>query len=392
MAVRENGDQGGLSTADVKSTISPASSVTSDATAVYDRTGLVASAVLFGGPETTFRAYTVNSSDLPCVMNHGTYDGNTDQTGSIDTYGSVDLYNQLVGAAVPAELHLLNGYGHQFDFSTGAYASLDAIPTAADLLVRFFVKQWERKLSAALESFAPVTSKAGGSALTLQAPMSLQNAPGTTYQWKRQGTNLMGETNPTLVLANLQASQNGSYTVTVGNPDQSWSPSLISSLSFSNTPISGVNYTKTGLMNLSNHPASLTLAAATVAVPSFAEAYPGLAASSDVDGDGMSALVEYAMGWSASLGSAGKSSAVPQFSQVGNRLVLNYQVRTNDPAVTVTPEASGDLAATNWGLSGVTVSNLGTTNVGGETLARRSASVPMDGSRGFLRLRVMQSP
>ena len=98
------------------------------------------------------------------------------------------------------------------------------------------------------------------------------------------------------------------------------------------------------------------------------------------------------MGWSAALGSAGKSSALPQFSQVGNRLVLNYQVRTNDPAVTVTPEASGDLAVTNWGLSGVTVSNLGTTNVGGETLARRSASVPMDGSRGFLRLRVMQNP
>ena len=392
MAVRENGDQGGLSTADLKSTTSPASSITSDATAVYDRSGLVASAVLFGGPETMFRAYTVNSSDLPCVMIHGTYDGNTDQTGSIDTYGSVDLYNQLVGAAVPAELHLLNGYGHQFDAGSGAYASLDAIPTAADLLVRFFVKQWERKLSAGSESFAPVTSKAGGSVLTLQAPMSLQNAPGTTYQWKRQGLSLAGETNSSLVIPSLQASHNGSYTVVLGNPDQSWSPSLVSILSFSNTPISGVNYTKTGLMNLSNHPGSLTLAAATVAVPSFAEAYPGLAASSDVDGDGMSALVEYAMGWSASLGSAGKSSALPQFSQAGNRLVLNYQMRTNDPAVTVTPEASGNLAVTNWGFSGVTVSNLGTTNVGGETLARRSASVPMDGSRGFLRLRVMQSP
>jgi acetyl esterase/lipase len=392
MAVRENGDQGGLSTADAKSTTSPASSVTSDATAVYDRSGLVASAILFGGPENVFRAYTVDSSDLPCVLIHGTYDGNTDQTGTVDTYGSVDLYNQLVAAGVPAELHLLNGYGHQFDFSSGAYASVDAMPTAADLLVRFFVKQWERKLSAGSESFAPMTSKAGGSALTLQAPLSLQNAPGTTYQWKRQGTNLMGETNPTLVLANLQASQNGSYTVTVGNPDQSWSPSLISSLSFSNTPISGVNYTKTGLMNLSNHPASLTLAAATVAVPSFAEAYPGQEAGNDLDGDGYPFLAEYAFGWSAVSGASGKMGILPQMKVSGNRLVLNYQVRTNDPAVSVTPEASGDLAGTNWGLSGVTISNLGSTNVGGETLARRSASVPINGSRGFLRLRVMQSP
>jgi hypothetical protein len=326
------------------------------------------------------------------VLIHGTYDGNTDQTGTVDTYGSVDLYNQLVGAGVPAELYLLNGYGHQFDFSNGAYASVDAMPTAADLVARFFVKQWERKLSGGTETFFPEISRAGGSVLTLQAPLSLQHAPGTTYQWKRQGLSLAGETNPTLVLTSLQATDNGNYAVTVGNPDQSWPLSQISILGFSNTPISGVGYLRTGLNNFSNHPAALTLSVASVAVPSFAEFYPGQSVSSDADGDGVSALVEYAMGWSAALGSAGKSSALPQLNQAGNRLVLNYQVRTNDPKVTVQPESVTDLAATNWTSSGITVSTLGSTNVGGETLARRSASVPMDGSRVFLRLRVMQSP
>ncbi|NCY23764.1 MAG: hypothetical protein EBX37_02570, partial [Alphaproteobacteria bacterium] len=185
----------------------------------------------------------------------------------------------------------------------------------------------------------------------MQAPVSLQNASGTTYQWKRQGTNLMGETNPTLVLTNLQAFQNGSYTVMVGNPDQSWSPGQVSSLSFSNTPINMVSYIKTGLMIVSNHPVSLALSVATVAVPSFAEFYPGQSVGSDPEGDGVPALTEYALGWSATMGSAGKAAAMPQISQTANRLVLNYQVRTNDPAVRVIPEASGDLAGTNWGLS-----------------------------------------
>jgi len=392
LAVRESGDQGGLSAADSKSTTSPASSIASDAAAAYDRTGLVASAVLFGGPETSFRAYTVNSGDLPCVLIHGTYDGNTDQTGSIDTYGSVDLYNQLVSVGVPAELHFLNGYGHQFDTSPGAYASADAMPAVADLVARFFVKQWERKMAGESELFLPVISKAGGSSLILQAPVQTGNAPGTTYQWKRQGVSLSGETNPSLVIPNLQASHNGSYTVVLGNPDQSWSPSLLSSLSFSNTPISGVSYVKTGLMNVSNHPTTLTLSVAVAAVPSFAEFYPGQSAASDADEDGVSALAEYAYGWSASMGMVGKAAVLPQSGQSANRLVLNYQVRTNDPRVVIFPEVATDLSGTGWASSGITVTNLGTTNVGGESLERRSASVPIDGGRKFLRLRVNLAP
>ena len=394
LAVRESGDQGGLPTEDPRSTTTPdPSSVTSDATADYNnRSGMVASAVLFGGPEMSFRAYTVGASDLPCIMIHGTYDGNTAQTGSIDTYGSVDLYNQLIEVGVPSELHLLNGYGHQFDTSSGANATVGAIPTAADLTARFFIKQWERKLAGGTEAFSPIVSKAGGATLTLQAPVIPSNAPGTTYQWKRQGVGLSGETNSSLSIPNLQASHNGSYTVELGNPDRSWSNNLLSSLSFSNTPISGVNYVKSGQSNIVSHPTTLSLEVATVAVPSFVMAYPGESATSDVDGDGWLALAEYALGWSAALGNDGKGAVLPVMSRSNNQLVLNYQVRTNDPKVTVVPENSGDLVSSNWVTSNVSVSNLGVTNVGGETLQRRSASVPIDGDRKFLRLRVNQSP
>jgi acetyl esterase/lipase len=392
LAVRESGDQGGLSTSDPMSTTTPASSVTSDATAVYNRSGMVASAVLFGGPETSFRAYTVNASDLPCIMIHGTYDGNTAQTGSIDTYGSVDLYKQLIAVGVPSELHLLNGYGHQFDTSSGAYASVDAIPTVADLTVRFFIKQWERKLAGGTETFAPMITKSGGSSVTLTAPLVTRSAPGTTYQWKKDGVNMSGKTSATLVLNPLSASDNGSYSVSVGNPDRMWLSTDVSSLSFVNTPISGVNYVKTGLNQVNSHPDSLTLAVATVAVPSFAVAYSGESATSDVDGDGWVALVEYALGWSWAQGSAGKAAIFPQTVVENQRLVLNYQVRSNDPKVSVTAETSSDLGnPSSWSSAGVSVINLGNVTIGGEVLERRSASVPMDETKRFLRLRVNQS-
>jgi hypothetical protein len=374
------------------STTTPASSVTSDATAVYNRSGMVASAVLFGGPETSFRAYTVNASDLPCIMIHGTYDGNTAQTGSIDTYGSVDLYKQLIAVGVPSELHLLNGYGHQFDTSSGAYASVDAIPTVADLTVRFFIKEWERKLAGGTEAFSPIVSKAGGSGLTLTAPLTAKSAAGTTYQWTKNGVNLVGKTSATLVLNPLSASDNGSYSVVVGNPDRSWSSSDVSSLGFVNTPISGVSYVKSGLSLVNSHPSILTLAVATVAVPSFAVAYPGESATSDVDGDGWVALVEYALGWSRAQGSVGKSAIFPQTVVENGRLVLSYQVRANDPTVGVTPETSTDLVnPSSWSSAGVSVINLGTVTVSGEVLEKRSASVPMDETKRFLRLRVNQS-
>ena len=393
LAVRENGDQGGLSISDPMSTTSPPSSVISDATAVYDRSGMVASAILFGGPETSFRAYTVNSSDLPCIMIHGTYDGNTAQTGSIGTYGSVDLYNQLLAVGVPAELHFLNGYGHQFDTSSGAYASVDAIPTVADLTVRFFIKQWERKLAGSTEAFSPIVSKAGGSSLTLTAPLSTKNALGTTYQWTRNGVNLVGKTSTTLILNPLMASDNGSYAVVVGNPDRSWLSTDVSSLGFVNSPIHGVNYVRTGLSNVVSHPANLTLAVATVAVPSFAVAYPGELATSDLDGDGWVALVEYALGWSRAQGSVGKAAIFPQTVVENGRLVLSYQVRANDPMIGVAPETSTDLVnPSSWSSSGVTVTSLGNVTIGGEVLEKRSASVPMDGTKRFLRLRVNQSP
>jgi hypothetical protein len=205
----------------------------------------------------------------------------------------------------------------------------------------------------------------------------------------------VGKTSAALVLNPLSANDNGSYSVVVGNPDKTWSSSDVSSLGFVNTPISGVNYVKTGLIRsnqVNSHPDSLTLSVATVAVPSFTVAYPGESATSDVDGDGVPALAEYAYGWSSGLVASGKDLILPQVTQSGNRLILNYQARTNDPKVLVVPESSTELVSGAWATGNVTISNLGPVTLGGEVLEKRSASVPMDGTKRFLRLRVNQSP
>jgi len=130
-----------------------------------------------------------------------------------------------------------------------------------------------------------------------------------------------------------------------------------------------------------------------VNVPSFAVAYLGESATSDVDADGWVALVEYALGWSRAQGSVGKSAIFPQTVVENQRLVLNYQVRTNDPKLVVTVETSSDLGnPLSWSSTGVSVSTVGSVTIGGEVLEKRSASVPMDVATRFLRLRVLQNP
>jgi hypothetical protein len=103
--------------------------------------------------------------------------------------------------------------------------------------------------------------------------------------------------------------------------------------------------------------------------------------------------VEYALGWSRAQGSVGKSAISPQTVVENQRLVLNYQVRTNDPKVVVTAETSSDLGnPLSWSSTGVSVSAVGSVTIGGEVLEKRSASVPMDVATRFLRLRILQNP
>ena len=87
------------------------------------------------------------------------------------------------------------------------------------------------------------------------------------------------------------------------------------------------------------------------------------------------------------------AALMPTSVMSNNTLVLNYHGRPGTTPVELMPVVSTDLANSNsWTTSGITVTNLGPTNVNGVTLDRRQASVPMtDGTRKFLRLRATTS-
>jgi len=87
------------------------------------------------------------------------------------------------------------------------------------------------------------------------------------------------------------------------------------------------------------------------------------------------------------------AALMPTSVMSNNTLVLNYHGRPGTTPVELMPVVSTDLANSNsWTTSGITVSNVGTTNVNGVALERRQASVPMnDGTRKFLRLRATTS-
>lgn len=107
--------------------------------------------------------------------------------------------------------------------------------------------------------------------------------------------------------------------------------------------------------------------------------------------DGLPDAVRFALGADGT--NAMDLSLLPRSQMLNNALVLTYQGRPGSTPVELVPVVSTNLSDSNsWGTSGITVTNVGTTNVNGVTLERRQASVPMnDGARKFLRLRATTS-
>ena len=116
-----------------------------------------------------------------------------------------------------------------------------------------------------------------------------------------------------------------------------------------------------------------------------------IALTNDADGNGLTALLEYAYG-AAAPGSISQSLQ-PASSTTNNggthQLVLTYFTRTS--GVTVTPEVSTALATNGWVTNGISNTLLGTVTTNNTTLQQRRASVPIDNTntRKFLRLKAI---
>jgi hypothetical protein len=86
--------------------------------------------------------------------------------------------------------------------------------------------------------------------------------------------------------------------------------------------------------------------------------------SADSDGNGMTDLLEYALGGSPT----GNSLAIlPSVVLVGDNLQATFQARSNDPNLTIQPVASSNLSSTRWSSGDVT----------------KISAVPVSGKEGF---------
>jgi acetyl esterase/lipase len=123
----------------------------------------------------------------------------------------------------------------------------------------------------------------------------------------------------------------------------------------------------------------------------FTSAMGGVSPTSDLDYDGMNALLEYALGGSMDRNDQDRMPAVT-FSN--NELSLTYLARTDDTSLSILPEVSMDLTSNSVWISstnpnsGITVTILGTVDINGTTFERRRATVAIDStSAKFMRIK-----
>ena len=121
---------------------------------------------------------------------------------------------------------------------------------------------------------------------------------------------------------------------------------------------------------------------------SFSSVYPSSLPNSDANGDGVPALVEYALGGSSLSNNLG---ILPNVSLSNNILKLEAIVRTNDTNLLIYPQATIDLAfSTNWTTSGFTTNTSNQTNVPDGFQRREYQFNAGTNPRAFLKLTIQQ--
>jgi len=118
----------------------------------------------------------------------------------------------------------------------------------------------------------------------------------------------------------------------------------------------------------------------------FQDLFSDAPANSDTDGDGVPALLEYALGGSAGVNDQSK---LPEVTSTNGSLTLTAVVRTNDPTLIIEPIRTTNLALGGWSTN--QTSQTPSTNKNGVPTGfeRKIFSTPMTNDpRAFLRLQV----
>jgi acetyl esterase/lipase len=106
-------------------------------TVPWNKAGIVACAVLWGGLEPDMRGWVypyLQPTDVPAVFVHG------DADTTIDVQNSIDLHNALTAAGATSELHILPGAGHTPTTSANN-------PQIWAWIGSFFISEWKKDLA-----------------------------------------------------------------------------------------------------------------------------------------------------------------------------------------------------------------------------------------------------
>jgi subtilisin family serine protease len=134
--------------------------------------------------------------------------------------------------------------------------------------------------------------------------------------------------------------------------------------------------------------ASGTLSITDPPTATFASTFGGATPTSDGDGDGVPALVEYALGGGTN---GNDQSLLPVATLAGSTLSMSAVVRTNDTNLLIYPEATLDLgSSTNWTSSGFTTNTSNQTNVPIGFQRREYQFNASTNPRAFLKLTIEQ--
>lgn len=209
------------------------------------------------------------------------------------------------------------------------------------------------------------------------------------YSGSASGTLQVAKASATVSLSNLSQTYDGSpkaATVTTSPSGLSCSVTYAGSAT---VPSAVGAYAVAASVGDANYQgsASGTLSITAPPGPTFASTFGSTAPTSDSDGDGVPALVEYALGG----GTNGNDlNLLPVPTLAGANISMAAVVRTNDTNLTIYPQAAYNLSSTNWTSSGFTTNTSNQTNVPAGFQRREYQFNAGTNPRAFLKLTIQQ--
>ena len=329
--------------------------------------------------------WTTNRTGADLIDN-GLFVGLPNTTAGTGSYQA--QYLQLVDVSAPA----LSFIPPQF-MTYGTTNTLTSSTTPASTVTYSLVSGDTNKVS--LSGNQLVINSGTGSVVVRAAVAATADRGGTTADATITFTKASQTItfNPSSTTANvgdpdrlLLATASSGQTVTFASSDSNVASVNGSTLTFRAAGSTTITANAAGNDNfLPADPFSLTF---TVTGTSFAGEWAGQTATSDANGDGVPALAEYALGGIAGSNNLG---VLPQVTRSNTTLTLSALVRTNDPKLSVFPQAASSLGTNAWSSGGFTT-NISTNGVPNGFERRTYIYDAGTNPRTFLRLFITNAP